>query len=626
MSTVLLNLTDISYTYFTHPILSGLNWEIQAGQKIGLIGPNGGGKSTLLKIILGQLAPETGSIYRTKDLTIGYLPQDARTDTYDAGPARTVLELALSGSPEIARLRAALAEAEAQMGDPTIFGSPARLTRVMEEHARLLHEYEVAGGLTYENRVRSTLRDLGLGDETFDRALDTLSGGQAKLVGLARLLVWKPDLLLLDEPDNHLDVAGKEAVERLVRGYEGAVVIVSHDRYLLDQVVDRIAELERGQITVWPGTYSAFAVNKQLAALRQEQLYKAQQKRINQIEAAIARFELWASVVVDERHARQARARYKMLERMDKVERPGVQRRMQLDLGGWRGSNKVLEIGKLVKWYEDEQDINVVLDGVDLTIWHGERVGLVGPNGAGKSVLFRCILGAAGLGGEQPDGGVIKLGPSVVVGYYAQQHETLHPDWTLIQEIRDLRPMYEQEAIAFLGKFLFSYEACSKRVGQLSGGERSRMQLARLMLSDANFLLLDEPTNNLDIPSAEVLEAALEEFNGTVLVISHDRYFLDRIVDRVAALEDGRIAEMDGRIQRLPDGSARRAGLVDFYASDGRIALHRCASNRRSSHVSLARGVSFMRTAALPLPGRPGPVGRRVRRNPVRHPASDGRG
>ena len=548
MSTVLLNLTDISYTYFTHPILSGLNWEIQAGQKIGLIGANGGGKSTLLKIILGQLAPEMGSIYRLKDLTIGYLPQDARTDTYDAGPACTVLELALSGSPEIARLRAALAEAEAQMGDPVIYGAPARLGRVMDEHARLLHEYEVAGGLTYENRVRSTLRDLGLGDETFDRTLDTLSGGQAKLVGLARLLVWQPDLLLLDEPDNHLDVAGKEAVERLVRGYEGAVVIVSHDRYLLDQVVDRIAELERGQITVWPGTYSAFAVNKQLAALRQEQMYKAQQKRINQIEAAIARFELWASVVVDERHARQARARYKMLERMDKVERPGVQRRMQLDLGGWRGSNKVLEIGRLVKWYDGSTtgDINVVLDGVDLTIWHGERVGLVGPNGAGKSVLFRCILGAAGLGDEQPDGGIIKLGPSVVIGYYAQQHETLHPDWTLIQEIRDLRPMYEQDAIAFLGKFLFSYEACSKLVGQLSGGERSRMQLARLMLSDANFLLLDEPTNNLDIPSAEVLEAALEEFNGTVLVISHDRYFLDRIVDRVAALEDGRIVEIEG--------------------------------------------------------------------------------
>ena len=557
MATVLINLTDVSYTYFDKPILQKLSWEIQAGQKIGLVGANGAGKSTLLRLILGQDAPDAGAIFRQKDLTIGYLPQDApltpalspttvrEREPGSAGP-RTVLEAALTGSPEIARLRSALAEVEARMGDPAVYGNAARLGRALDEQARLLHEYEVAGGLTYENRVRSTLRDLGLGDETFDRPLDVLSGGQAKLVGLARLLAWGPDVLLLDEPDNHLDVEGKEVVERLVRGYPGTVIIVSHDRYLLDQVVDRIAELERGQITVWPGTYSTYAVKKQLARLRQEQLYRAQQKRISQIEAAIARFELWASIVVDERHARQARARYKMLERMDKIERPEEGRRMRLELGGWRGSNKVLEIGRLVKWYEDGEDINVVLDGADLTIWHGERVGLVGPNGAGKSVLFRCILGAAGEVGEHPDGGLIKLGPSVTVGYYAQQHETLHPDWTLVQEIRDARPMYEDDAIAFLGRFLFDYLACQKQVRQLSGGERSRLQLARLMLSDANFLLLDEPTNNLDIPSAEVLEAALEEFNGTVLVISHDRYFLDRIVDRCAALEGGRIRAFDG--------------------------------------------------------------------------------
>ncbi len=557
MATVLINLTDVSYTYFDKPILQKLSWEIQAGQKVGLVGPNGGGKSTLLRLILGHSAPDAGAIFRQKDLTIGYLPQDgpltpalsptaAGERALEGEGSLTVLEAALSGSSEIARLRGSLAETEARMGDPAIYGDAARLARVLDEHARLLHEYEAAGGLTYENRVRSTLRDLGLGEETFDRPVSVLSGGQAKLVGLARLLVWGPDVLLLDEPDNHLDVDGKEVVERLVRGYPGTVIIVSHDRYLLDQVVDRIAELERGQITVWPGTYSTYAVNKQLARLRQEQLYKAQQKRIGQIEAAIARFELWASIVVDERHARQARARYKMLERMDKVERPGEQRRMRLELGGWRGSNKVLEIAKLVKWYEDGEDLNVVLDGADLTIWHGERVGLVGPNGAGKSVLFRCILAAAGIGDEQPDGGAIKLGPSVTVGYYAQQHETLHPDWTLVQEIRDARPMYEDDAIAFLGRFLFDYLACQKQVRQLSGGERSRLQLARLMLSDANFLLLDEPTNNLDIPSAEVLEAAIEEFNGTVLVISHDRYFLDRLVDRCAALEGGRIAAFDG--------------------------------------------------------------------------------
>lgn len=558
MANIILNLTDVSYTYFDKPILTGLNWEIQAGQKIGLVGANGTGKSTLLRLILGHDAPDAGSIFRTKDLSIGYLPQEGPRRELSSSPHRvggegrvegappTVLDVALSGSPEIARLRDVLAEAEARMGDPAIYGDAGRLARVMDDHARLLHAYEAAGGLTYESRVRSALRELGLGDETFGRPVDALSGGQAKLVGLARLLVWEPDVLLLDEPDNHLDVAGKQMVERLVRNYAGTVIIVSHDRYLLDQVADRIAELEGGRITVWPGTYSAYAVNKELTRLRQEQLYRAQQKRIGQIEAAIARFELWASIVVDERHARQARARYKMLERMDKIERPGEGRRMRLELDGWRGSNKVLEIGGLEKWFEGADDINVVLDGVDLTIWHGERVGLVGPNGAGKSVLFRCILGAAGIGADRPDGGTIKLGPSVTVGYYAQQHETLHPDWTLIQEIRDARPMYEDDAIAFLGRFLFDYQACQKQVRQLSGGERSRLQLARLMLSDANFLLLDEPTNNLDIPSAEVLEAALEEFNGTVLVISHDRYFLDRMVDRCAALEGGRIVETTG--------------------------------------------------------------------------------
>jgi len=572
MTAIIVNLSDINHTYFDKPVLTGLSWEIQAGQKIGLVGPNGGGKSTLLKLILGVLQPDAGTIFRQKDLAIGYLPQEvtplalagATPASMDAAEengagAVTVLEAALSGSPEIARLRHALAVKEAHMGDPTVYADERRLARVLDEHARLLHTYEAAGGLTYENRVRSTLRDLGIGSDLFDQPVDTLSGGQAKLVGLARLMVWSPDLLLLDEPDNHLDLEGKECVEKLVRSYPGAVVIVSHDRYLLDQTIDRIAELDRGQITDWPGTYSAYAVNKQLAALRQEQLYRAQQKRITQIEAAIKRFEEAAAFTQDERHARQARHRHKMLERMDKIERPQEASRMRLDLGGWRGSNKVLDVQRVDKWFEDEAtgELHVVLEDISLQVWHGERVGLVGPNGAGKSVLFRCILGASnveidasGSGSrpltEQPDGGMIKLGPSVKIGYYAQQHETLHPEWTLLQEIRDTRPMYETDAVAFLQRFLFDYYASQKLVRHLSGGERSRLQLAKLMLSDVNFLLLDEPTNNLDIPSAEVLEDALEEFNGTVLVISHDRYFLDRIVDRVVALGEGPAREIAG--------------------------------------------------------------------------------
>ena len=465
MAAIIVNLSDVNHTYFDKPVLTALSWEIQAGQKIGLVGPNGGGKSTLLKLVLGLLQPDEGTIFRQKGLTIGYLPQEvtpaalageapaaAAAGEENSGEAITVLEAALSGSPEIARLRHALALKEAQMGDPTVYADERRLARVLDEHARLLHTYESAGGLTYENRVRSTLRDLGLDDDRFDRPVSVLSGGEAKLVGLARLTVWSPDLLLLDEPDNHLDLEGKERVEKLVAAYAGAVVIVSHDRYLLDQTINRIAELERGQITVWPGTYSNYAVNKQLASLRQEQLYRAQQKRITQIEAAIKRFEEAAAFTQDERHARQARHRHKMLERMDRIERPQEGSRMRLDLGGWRGSNKVLDVQRVDKWFEDGAtgDLRVVLEDISFQVWHGERVGLVGPNGAGKSVLFRCILGASnlefdesGAGSrplvEQPDGGVIRLGPSVKIGYYAQQHETLHPEWTLVQEIRDAK-------------------------------------------------------------------------------------------------------------------------------------------------------------------------------------------
>ncbi len=233
---------------------------------------------------------------------------------------------------------------------------------------------------------------------------------------------------------------------------------------------------------------------------------------------------------------------------------------MRLELGGWRGSNKVLEIQGLCKGFRDPENgaPRPVLNGLDLLIWHAQRVGLVGPNGAGKSVLFRCILAAAGVGDERPDAGAIRLGPSVSIGYYAQQHETLHPERTVVEEIRDYKPMYESDAYGFLGHFLFDHEAAQKLVGQLSGGERSRLQLAKLMLSDANFLLLDEPTNNLDIPSAEVLEGALEEFNGTVLVISHDRYFLDRIVDRVVGLEEGSLVEVEG-------------GYSDYLAEQARV-------------------------------------------------------
>ncbi|MFN2227172.1 MAG: ABC-F family ATP-binding cassette domain-containing protein, partial [Anaerolineae bacterium] len=497
--------------------------------------------------------------HRHKELRTGYLAQEPALD-----PSRTVWQEVLSASAELVQCEAELGRLEARMADPTVYEDEAALERVLDAHARAQAEFERLDGYRFESRAREALHQLGLAEEDLALPVSALSGGQKKLVGLARLLAAGPGpsglgLLLLDEPDNHLDLEGKARLERFIAGYPGAVVIVSHDRYLLDATVNLIVEVEDRRLTLYPGNYSAYAVEKQLRLLRQQQMYEAQQKEIARIEAAIARFEHWASIVVDERHARQARSRKKMLERMDRVDKPVLERRrMGLELNGWRGSQKVLEIVNLDKVFPNsagsngQRGENVVLAGLDLLVWHGERVGLLGANGAGKSVLLRCILGR-----EQPSGGVIKVGPSVRVGYYAQEHETLDPDRTLIEEIRQVKPMYEQQAVRVLGRFLFPYQMVRKRVRDLSGGERSRMQLAKLMLSDANLLLLDEPTNNLDLPSCEVLEGALEEFEGTVLVISHDRYFLDRVVDRIAELEDGALTEYPGDYTYYAEQKAR---------------------------------------------------------------------
>jgi ATP-binding cassette subfamily F protein 3 len=356
-----------------------------------------------------------------------------------------------------------------------------------------------------------------------------------------------------------LDLKGKAFLEQFIVRFPGTVVIVSHDRYLLDRTVELIAEVEDRRLTIYPGNYSVYAVEKQLQLLRQQQRYEAQQKEIARIEAAIARFEYWARIVANERHARQARSRRKMLERMERIEKPTLERRrMGLELDGWRGSKKVLEIVDLDKAFpagtgETGAD-RIVLAGLDLLIWRGERVGLLGPNGAGKSVLLRCVLGW-----EEPTDGEIKIGPSVRIGHYAQEHETLDSNKTLIEEIRQVKPMYEEQAVRFLGRFLFPYQMVRQRVDDLSGGERSRLQLAKLMLSDANFLLLDEPTNNLDLPSSEVLENALDDFEGTVLVVSHDRYFLDRVVDRIVELEDGTLTEYPGDYTYYSEKKASQA-------------------------------------------------------------------
>lgn len=546
----IVNIDHLTVNHAGRVIFDDLSWAIDDRDRIGLVGPNGAGKSSLIKAIVGEVVPDAGTVVVQRGVTLGYLPQ-----LVDLPPGQTLLAAASVPPPELAVVEARLADLEAQLADPAVYGDERRLTRVLAEQERALAEYEHRGGTRHASRVREMLAHLGFVESDYDMRTETLSGGQKKLVLLARLAAVQPGILLLDEPDNHLDLTAKRRLEVFLQNYPGAVVIVSHDRYLLDEVVTHIAELEDGRLTAYPGNYTAYATERELRRLRQQQLYVSQQKRIQQIEEQIRRFDHWAHVYDDQRYARKARHRRKMLERMEDngemIDRVQERRRLEAQFDGWRGSTKALELVDLTMGFDDDL---LFLD-LNLLIRHGERVGLVGPNGAGKSVLFRLILGQL-----QPLGGQIKIGPSTQIGYYSQEHQTLHNwlDRSPLDRIRDIRAMPEGEAVAFLLKFQFRYEQLRLPVRALSGGERSRLQLAALVLEKPNLLLLDEPTNNLDIPTAEALESALEDFDGAILTISHDRYFLDRTVDRIVELNDGALGSYPG-------------GYTDYLQAAGRL-------------------------------------------------------
>jgi ATP-binding cassette, subfamily F, member 3 len=529
-------------------IFRDLNWEIQHDQKIGLIGPNGAGKSSLFKLITGEHAPEKGGgIIRAKGVTVGYLPQHPEFD-----PERTALSLALEGNPRIYEIETELRRLEARLGDPDVYSDSKKLERTLDAQHKLLEEFDALGGANYEARVREVLRGLGLPAVDLEKPVSALSGGQKKLIGLARLLLAGPSVLLLDEPDNHLDMPGKAYLEKLISEYPGAVALISHDRYILDAVATHIAEIEDGRITNFSGNYTEYIVDKETRLARQEELFQIQQREIGRLEMALRRYKTW--VIFNDKFATRVHAMEARIARIERIDKPVLDRRkMDLELSGWRGSNQVLEFESVTKSFEHR----TVLAHSSFLIRHGERVGLIGANGAGKSVLLRLILGR-----EQPTQGEITIGPSVKVGYYAQEHDTLDFNQTVIDAVRLTGNMSEGRAVSFLTRYLFSYQQATQRIGSLSGGERSRLQLALLVLSGANFLLLDEPTNNLDIASAEVLENALNDFNGTVLVISHDRYFLDRTVSRIFELKDAAITEYGGGYSEY----AAKAG-VDLFGA-----------------------------------------------------------
>jgi ATP-binding cassette subfamily F protein 3 len=528
---ITLRLDKVSFSYPSKTVLRKASCEIQSGC-YGVIGSNGSGKTTLLKLILNELQPDDGVITRDKDLHIAYMPQEVLLP-----PDLSAFEAVRAGATRINALENQLAILESKFSDPFYYANPGRLARLLDKQEQLLTNYNQLGGPALEGQIKTLLGSIGFEDHEIDLQVGHLSGGQKKLLGLASIMIDRPNLLLLDEPDNHLDLAGKAMLENLIAKFSGTVILVSHDRYFLDLVVDQIIEVENGQVAQYTGNYSEYMFEKRLKLQRQSILYKAQQKELNRLEQAAKRLLMWGKVYDNPKFISRGKNILNRIDRMDKIEKPPLEKeKLEIQLGGWRGSEKVLEIANLSKGFpsRDGKTFIPILQKINLMLRFGDRVGMIGPNGSGKSLLVEMILKK-----RLPDTGSIILGPSIRVGYYAQEFETLDPNLGLLETICKAGNFAENKGVAFLKKYLFAYEQRDTPVGTLSGGERARLQIALITLSDANFLVLDEPTNHLDIPSCEVLEDALQEFNGTILTISHDRYFLDRIVNRVIEIDGG---------------------------------------------------------------------------------------
>ncbi|MGI6209262.1 MAG: ABC-F family ATP-binding cassette domain-containing protein [Anaerolineae bacterium] len=493
-------------------IFKGVSFSLARGEKAGLIGPNGVGKTTLLRIVAGQETPTDGSVFRASDLTIGYLPQDARLEgeltLWDA--ALSALSSLRAQEQELRRLEAAIAQSD----DPALW----------RRYEECEHRFQAAGGYDYEWRVRQTLEGLGLGD-SLECPVSQLSGGQHTRARLAQLLLQRPDVLLLDEPTNHLDLQALTWLESFLQAWDGSLIAISHDRYFLDAVANTIWELTPAGLDRYRGNYSAYETQKaeRLEHLRRE--YEKQQEYIRATEAFIRRYK------AGQRY-REARGRQKRLERMERIELPEQTRSMRVNLkatarSGW----VILEAHNLAVGFPGHEPLFRI---EDLMLLRGERAALIGPNGSGKTTFLRTALGELA-----PLSGQLMLGHNVQVGYLSQAQDELHPDRTLAEEILSVRNLSTGEVRDHLALFLFTGDDPFKRVGDLSGGERSRLALAKLTLQGTNLLVLDEPTNQLDMLSRDVLESVLSDYDGTLLFVSHDRYFIDSLATHVWAIEDG---------------------------------------------------------------------------------------
>lgn len=535
---IMLSCNKVSKTFGVETILENISFSVNEGDKIGIVGVNGTGKTTLFKVITGILPHDRGEIFTSKNCRLGYLEQN--TNFYSE---KTIYDEVVSVFSDLIGAEEELRSLEHQIAILSDKGGSSgdQLKKTMDIYGKKYEEFEKNNGYAYKSEVRGTLKGLGFSDEEMDKPVNVLSGGEKTRVLLAKLLLSKPSLLLLDEPTNHLDADAIEWLEGFLRSYEETIMIISHDRYFLDQSVNRIFEMENKHLTTYNGNYTDYQkqarVNREIR-LRQ---YENQQRDIKKQEESIERLKAYGR----EKHLKRARSKEKMLDKVDRLEKPQELRkkaRFNFVLRHHSG-NDVLKVQGLAKSFDDRK----LFEGVDFDLYRGEKVALIGPNGVGKSTLFKIIMGY-----ESQDQGGFKLGQGVDVSYFHQEQKSLNLENTIIDEVWDDNPhMTQTEVRNLLGAFLFEGEDVFKSIRSLSGGERARVAILKLILSRSNLLLLDEPTNHLDIDSKEVLEDALKEYEGTLLTISHDRYFLNTVVDRILVLK--------------PDGVEEYLGNYEYY-------------------------------------------------------------
>lgn len=514
---MILSCNNITKTFGTDTILSDCSFHIEEREKVAIVGPNGAGKSTLLKIIMGRLPADDGTVTISKDKTLGYLAQHQNLSSDG-----TIYDELLSVKKDIIALEEKIRETEQQMKNAT----GEQLDTLLDQYTKMNHQFELENGYAYQSEIVGVLKGLGFTEDDFSLPVNTLSGGQKTRVALGKLLLSKPDIILLDEPTNHLDMESIRWLENYLLGYNGSVIIVAHDRYFLDRIVTKIIEIENTHVTVFSGNYTAYADKKKILRNMQLKEYLNQQREIKHQQEVITKLKQFNR----EKSIKRAESREKMLDKLEVVDKPAeINDKMNIELNpSVISGNDVLSVSHLSKAFDD----NTLFTDISFDIKRGERVALIGNNGTGKTTILKIINDIL-----PADSGEIKLGSKVTIGYYDQEHHVLDPDKTLFDELQDAYPDLNNTQIRnTLAAFLFTNDDVFKYIRDLSGGERGRVSLAKLMLSNANFLILDEPTNHLDMVSKEILENALNSYTGTVLYVSHDRYFINTTATRIIEL------------------------------------------------------------------------------------------